>query len=87
MVNPSIDDGTFCLYTLATGCSNDISPFLCFNFNDTIYCFVNQEQKSFPLESREICGCWVGIFEHVGAPMTWKILTEKKKNAEGYFLF
>ena len=76
-VNPDIADSTCSLYTLTTGYSDDISPLLCFKFNEPVYCSVYQEEKKFPLELKEICGHWIGISKHVSAPMTWKILTNK----------
>ena len=76
-VDPNLADGTFSPYTLATGRSDDISAFTCFRFNEPVYVLQDQEQQHFPSQSKEIRGRWVGISEHVGAPMTWKILTDK----------
>ena len=69
-VDSEIADGNYSPYTLATGCSDDISLLLCFCFNEPVYCLVDPEHQSFPLESKGICARWVGISEHVGAPMT-----------------
>lgn len=77
MVDPSILDGTFSPYTLSTRCFDDISLLLYFCFNESVYCLVDQEQQHFPLKSKEICGRWVSISEHVEASMTWKIITNK----------
>ena len=76
-VDTSIGDGNFSPYTFATGRANDISCITAFQFNEPVYCLQDQYQQNFPSESKEIRGRWVGISEHVGAPMTWKILTDK----------
>jgi hypothetical protein len=56
-----------------TGSTNDISPLLFFRLYKPIYYKV--DDSNFPSDSREKCGCWVGIAEHVGHAMTFKILT------------
>jgi hypothetical protein len=56
-----------------TGSANDISPLLNFRFYDPVYYKV--DDSDFPSDSREKRGRWVGIAEHVGHAMTFKILT------------
>ena len=57
-----------------SGTTVDISPLLRFHFWQRVYYSV--EEPSFPTDSREGIGHIVGISEHVGHRMTWKILTE-----------
>jgi hypothetical protein len=57
----------------ATGSDNDISPLLYFSFYEPVYYHV--DDTSFPSESKELRGRWVGVSEHVGHFMTFKILT------------
>ena len=61
------------LFTL-TGQRNDISMLLCFVWFQPVYYKVYE--KSFPSESQEARGRFVGISEHVGHRMTFKILTD-----------
>ena len=60
--------------TALTGSTVDISPLLRFHFWQQVYYKV--DEPSFPSESRELSGRIVGISEHVGHAMTWKILTD-----------
>jgi hypothetical protein len=65
--------------TLATG-QPDISPLLHFHFWQKVnYRREEHSGGSFPSDSPELIGHWVGIFEHVGHSMTYKILTEHNK--------
>ena len=57
-----------------TGTTPDISPILRFSFYQPVYYAVNE--PSFPSDSREARGRFVGIAEHVGHAMTFKVLTE-----------
>ena len=41
--------------------AEDISPLLWFCFNEPVNFLLDQDQQNFPLESKKICGCWVGI--------------------------
>jgi hypothetical protein len=56
-----------------TGTTVDISPLLRFHFWQKVY--FKREENTFPSESKEGVGHIVGISEHVGPIMTWKILT------------
>ena len=58
----------------ATGSTPDISPLLRFTWYEPVYYKV--DDSAFPSESREELGRFVGIAEHVGHAMTFKILTE-----------
>ena len=58
----------------ATGSTNDISPLLRFRFWEPVY--YKLDDPTFPSESREKLGRFVGIAEHVGHFMTFKILTD-----------
>ena len=56
-----------------TGTTVDISPLLRFHFWQKVY--YKKEENTFPFESKEGVGHIVGISEHVGPMMTWKVLT------------
>ena len=56
-----------------TGTTVDISPLLRFHFWQKVY--YKAVENTFPSESKEGVGYIVGISEHVGPMMTWKILT------------
>ena len=56
-----------------TGTTVDISPLLRFHFWQKVY--YKKEENTFPSESKEGVGHIVGISEHVGPMMTWKVLT------------
>jgi hypothetical protein len=55
-----------------SGSTPDISPLLRFAFWDKVYYKV--DDADFPSDSKEAVGHIVGISEHVGHAMTWKIL-------------
>lgn len=59
--------------TNLTGITVDISPLLRFHFWQKVYFL--REESSFPSESKEAVGHIVGISEHCGPALTWKILT------------
>ena len=59
---------------LLTGSTNDISPLLFFKWYEPVY--YKLDDSDFPSESKEKRGRWVGIAEHVGHAMTFKILTD-----------
>jgi len=63
--------------TLLTGITTDISVLLRFFFWQKVY-FKRVESK-FPSKSTEVVGHIVGISEHVGHTLTWKILTSDTK--------
>ena len=58
----------------STGSTTDISPLLCFRFYEPVYYKV--DDSDFPSESRERRGRWVGIADHVGHVLTFKVLTD-----------
>ena len=60
--------------TVLSGITQDISAFLQFEFYERVY-YMAQE-TSFPSESKEERGRFVGIAENVGHAMTYKILTD-----------
>ena len=64
-------------YMMATGCSDDISPLLCFRFNEPVYCLEDTTVQSFPSKPKEIRARWIGVSEQVGGAMCWKVVTEK----------
>jgi hypothetical protein len=59
------------------GSTIDISPLLRFHFWERVY--YKCVDSDFPSESREAVGHIVGISEHCGHAMTWKILTVDTK--------
>jgi hypothetical protein len=58
----------------AYGTDNDISPMLYFSFYKPVYYLV--DKTTYPSESKELHGRWVGVSENVGHFMTYKILTD-----------
>jgi hypothetical protein len=58
----------------AYGTDNNISPMLYFSFYKLVYYLV--DETTFPSESKELRGRWVGVSENVGHFMTYKILTD-----------
>jgi hypothetical protein len=58
----------------AYGTDNDISLMLYFSFYEPVYYLV--DETTFPSESKELRGCWVGVSENVGHFMTYKILMD-----------
>jgi hypothetical protein len=58
----------------AYGTDNDISPMLYFSFYEPVYYLV--DDTTFPSESKELRGRWVGVSENVGHFMTYKILMD-----------
>jgi hypothetical protein len=59
--------------THLTGVTVDISPLLRFHFWEKVY--YKAVDTCFPSESKEATGYIVGISEHCGPALTWKILT------------
>jgi hypothetical protein len=57
-----------------TGVTVDISVLLRFHFWQKVY--YKKSESSFPSDSVESCGHIVGISEHCGPALTWKILTQ-----------
>ena len=60
--------------TVATGSTPDISPLLQFTWWEPVYYKV--DDSDFPSETREKRGRFVGIAEHVGHRMTFRVLTD-----------
>jgi Reverse transcriptase (RNA-dependent DNA polymerase) len=60
-----------------TGQRPDISKFLHFSFFEPVY--YHSYSNSFPSESNEEQGWWVGIATHVGDELTYKVLTKNNK--------
>jgi hypothetical protein len=58
----------------AYGTDNDISPMLYFLFYKPVHYLV--DETTFPSESKELHGRWVGVSENVGHFMTYKILMD-----------
>ena len=61
----------------ATGQVNDISPLLRFSWKEPVY--YKLDESSYPSETKEGRGVFVGISEHVGHAMTFKVLTDDTK--------
>ena len=59
------------------GSTADISPLLLFRFWKPVYYKV--DYSYFPSHSTEKCGCWVGISEHVGHAMIFKVVTNNNQ--------
>jgi hypothetical protein len=60
-----------------TGRTPDISPLLRFQFYEPVY--YRASEYSFPSDSREQRGRFIGIAEHVGHAMTYKILADESQ--------
>ena len=63
--------------TALTGRTVDISPLLRFYFWQKVY--YKLDDSTFPSDSKESVGHIVGISEHVGPALTWKVLTSDTK--------
>ena len=61
-----------------TGSTNDISMLLYFYFWQPVY-FRHGESIAFPSKSKESRGHFVGIVEHVGHAMTFKVLADNSQ--------
>ena len=61
-------------YTVLTGVTPDISALLQFEWYEPVY--YREEEAEFPSTSKEKLGWFVGIAEHVGHAMTYKVLTK-----------
>jgi hypothetical protein len=59
--------------TVLTGSTSDCSPLLRFHWREEVY--FKLDDSDFPSESPELKGHFVGISEHVGHAMTFKILS------------
>ena len=59
------------------GCTPDISPLLQFDFYEPVY--YKMDESSYPSDSTEKLGRFVGISEDVGHALTYKILTDDCK--------
>ena len=62
---------------VATGSTPDISPLLRFGFYEPVYYRI--DDSDFPSDTTEKLGYCVGIAEHVGHAMTYKVLTADTK--------
>jgi hypothetical protein len=71
-VDPNLADGTKSPLQVATFLMTAISPLLYFYFWQPVY-FLEQH---FPGKSKELRGRWVGISEHIGSKMTYKIIAD-----------
>jgi hypothetical protein len=75
-VDPNLADGTKSPLQVATFLMTDISPLLHFYFWQPVYFLVDKSEQHFLAKSKELCGRWVGISEHIGNKMTYKIITD-----------
>ena len=65
--------------TALTGVTVDISPLLRFHFWQPVYFRMDDDDAGFPSDSKEVFGHIVGISEHCGHMMTWKVLSHDTK--------
>ena len=63
--------------TVLLGVTIDVSPLLRFHWYQPV--FYNVDDASFPSQSREALGYFVGIAQHCGHAMTFKVLTDDTK--------
>jgi hypothetical protein len=75
-VDPNLADGTKSPLQVATFLMTDISPLLYFYFWQPVYFLVDESEQHFPGKSKELRDIWVGISEHIGNKMTYKITTD-----------
>jgi hypothetical protein len=75
-VDLNLADGTKSPLQVATFLMTDISPLLYFYNWQPVYFLVDESEQHFPGKSKELCGRWVGISEHIGNKMTYKIITD-----------
>ena len=75
-VDPTLADGTKSPLQVATFLMTDISPLLYFYFWEPVYFLLDESEQRFPGKSKELRGHWVGISEHIGNKMTYKIITD-----------
>jgi hypothetical protein len=75
-VDPNLVDGTKSCLQVAMFLMTDISPLLYFYFWQPVYLLVDESEHYFPGKSKELRGRWVGISEHSGNKMTYKIITD-----------
>jgi hypothetical protein len=75
LATPSLDYQT--PYFVCTGMMADISALLQYQFYEKVY--FKEHVVSYPSQSREGLGFWVGVAEHVGDALTYKVLTADTK--------
>jgi hypothetical protein len=75
-VDPNLADGTKSPIQVATFLMTDISPLLYFYFWQSVYFLVDESEQHFSGKSKELRGRWVGISEHIGNKMTYKIIID-----------
>jgi hypothetical protein len=75
-VDSNLANGTKSPLQVATFLMMDISPLLYFYFWQPVYFLEDESQQSFPGKSKELRGRWVGISEHIGNKMTYKIISD-----------
>jgi hypothetical protein len=75
-VDPNLAGGTKSPLQVATFLMTDISPLLYFYFWQPVYFLVDESEQHFTGKSKELRGRWVGISEHIGNKMTYKIITD-----------
>ena len=59
---------------ILTGVTQDISALLWVHWHEKVHCCV--DESSFPSETAEACGHFVGFLENVGHALTFAILTK-----------
>ncbi|OEU20400.1 hypothetical protein FRACYDRAFT_180059 [Fragilariopsis cylindrus CCMP1102] len=79
-VDPNIGEGNKSPLQIATFQMTDISPLLYFYFWEPVYYLVDESEQHFPSKSKEMRGRWVGISEHIGNKMTYKIISDTTGN-------
>merc|ERR1711884_416456 len=57
----------------------DISPLLLFIFWQPVYVLLDEKEQHFPSKSKEVCGHFVEISEHIGHFMTFLVLLDNTK--------
>jgi hypothetical protein len=59
------------------GNTPDVSAYLAFTFNECVY-YIDSD-STFPSSTKEKTGYWLGVSKNIGDVLTYKILTDDKK--------
>ena len=82
MVDPVLAGGTQTPAGYASNTVTNISPLLPFAFWQPVYYLTDPSDRSFPGDSEEKRGRWVGISENIGGHMTFIIITKDGKGQQ-----
>ena len=81
VVDPALAGGTQTPAGYASGTISDVSVLLPFKFWQPVYYLTDPTDRSFPGDSEEKRGRWVGISENIGGHITFIIITDDGKGS------